>query len=751
MSRTLATFLRSVGAGRSRAAHPVRRWFRPTLEHLEDRVVPDAMVWKGTTSTSWNNMANWYDTTPTPAAVATWVPGSAGHTTDTVTFDGTAAANCSMNVSVTVAGLTLAGGTGAFTKTLTITTGNYGVVQGGPFEFDGGTFNFASGTHLDLDTTGDSNWKGGDFSSGSSGGTVYVFHSSTTGSSTLNILADAQKLGASLVIGESPTSSDSTAALNVSNATAGMSGNVTLYQNATITNYALGTIYFNQSVNCDTKGGIVLDAGSTNSAITNKGTINRTVVNTSSNVPANQLKVLAPITQQDNDSALFNLGAGCWLYLNVPARGRTPDLTVNRGVLQYGKGSGLVAKIELARAAKKIELATTGGTGAVNFYVNGDLTTDGAAIAFDYTAGAWGVLNVSGNLTVAGGTAVAVNVDGNTSGTSDTISVGGTTTLTSGAVNVTAQNASAPLGNAYTVLTSSSGISGTWGSSPTNAGSNSDNWFWGSANQGVLYCGTVPAVTGISPSSGSTLGGTSITISGSGFTNGSSVEFGGVAATSFTVNTDSSITAVAPAHMAGTIDITVTTSGGTSATLSADHFTYITPPAPVVTGVSPSSGSYMGGTSVTISGSNFTGAGSVLFGGLAATSFTVNTDGSITAVAPAHFVGTVDITVTTSSGTSATSSADDFTYTAPPAPVVTGVSPSSGSYMGGTSVTISGSNFTGAGSVLFGGLAATSFTVNTDGSITAVAPAHFVGTVDITVTTSSGTSATSSADDFTYT
>jgi len=663
MSRTLATFLRSVGAGRSRAAHPVRRWFRPTLEHLEDRVVPDAMVWKGTTSTSWNNMANWYDTTPTPAAVATWVPGSAGHTTDTVTFDGTAAANCSMNVSVTVAGLTLAGGTGAFTKTLTITTGNYGVVQGGPFEFDGGTFNFASGTHLDLDTTGDSNWKGGDFSSGSSGGTVYVFHSSTTGSSTLNILADAQKLGASLVIGESPTSSDSTAALNVSNATAGMSGNVTLYQNATITNYALGTIYFNQSVNCDTKGGIVLDAGSTNSAITNKGTINRTVVNTSSNVPANQLKVLAPITQQDNDSALFNLGAGCWLYLNVPARGRTPDLTVNRGVLQYGKGSGLVAKIELARAAKKIELATTGGTGAVNFYVNGDLTTDGAAIAFDYTAGAWGVLNVSGNLTVAGGTAVAVNVDGNTSGTSDTISVGGTTTLTSGAVNVTAQNASAPLGNAYTVLTSSSGISGTWGSSPTNAGSNSDNWFWGSANQGVLYCGTVPAVTGISPSSGSTLGGTSITISGSGFTNGSSVEFGGVAATSFTVNTDSSITAVAPAHMAGTIDITVTTSGGTSATLSADHFTYITPPAPVVTGVSPSSGSYMGGTSVTISGSNFTGAGSVLFGGLAATSFTVNTDGSITAVAPAHFVGTVDITVTTSSGTSATSSADDFTYT----------------------------------------------------------------------------------------
>ncbi|HKI31170.1 MAG TPA: IPT/TIG domain-containing protein, partial [Gemmataceae bacterium] len=65
----------------------------------------------------------------------------------------------------------------------------------------------------------------------------------------------------------------------------------------------------------------------------------------------------------------------------------------------------------------------------------------------------------------------------------------------------------------------------------------------------------------------------------------------------------------------------------------------------------------------TISGSNFTGAGSVLFGGLAATSFTVNTDGSITAVAPAHFVGTVDITVTTSSGTSATSSADDFTYT----------------------------------------------------------------------------------------
>jgi fibronectin type 3 domain-containing protein len=88
---------------------------------------------------------------------------------------------------------------------------------------------------------------------------------------------------------------------------------------------------------------------------------------------------------------------------------------------------------------------------------------------------------------------------------------------------------------------------------------------------------------------------------------------------------------------------------------------------PTVTGLSPSSGGLGGGTSVAISGSNFTGATGVSFGGVAATSFTVNSDTQITAVAPAAAAaGSVDVTVTNANGTSVTSTADEFSYVSPP-------------------------------------------------------------------------------------
>jgi len=83
-----------------------------------------------------------------------------------------------------------------------------------------------------------------------------------------------------------------------------------------------------------------------------------------------------------------------------------------------------------------------------------------------------------------------------------------------------------------------------------------------------------PTVTGISPTSGSTVGGTSVTISGCGFTGATGVKFGTTAA-SFVTNNDSTVTATSPAHAAGTVDVTVTTSAGTSATTPADQFTYM--------------------------------------------------------------------------------------------------------------------------------------------------------------------------------
>jgi Bacterial Ig-like domain (group 3)/IPT/TIG domain/Dockerin type I domain len=178
-----------------------------------------------------------------------------------------------------------------------------------------------------------------------------------------------------------------------------------------------------------------------------------------------------------------------------------------------------------------------------------------------------------------------------------------------------------------------------------------------------------PTVAGLNPTSGPASGGTSVVVTGTGFTGATAVSFGGAAATSFMVNSDMQITATDPAG-SGVVDVTVTIPiGGTSATSSADKFTYVA--APTVTGLSPTSGPATGGTSVVITGTGFTGATAVSFGGTAATSFMVNSSTQITAIDPAGS-GVVDVTVTIPvGGTSATSSNDQFTYIASTTTAVT--------------------------------------------------------------------------------
>src|SRR6516164_2912912 len=171
-----------------------------------------------------------------------------------------------------------------------------------------------------------------------------------------------------------------------------------------------------------------------------------------------------------------------------------------------------------------------------------------------------------------------------------------------------------------------------------------------------------PTVANVNPNTGPMQGGTSVTITGTNFSEVTAVRFGSNAAGSFIVNSTTQITATSPAGI-GTVDVTVTTPGGTSATSTADQFTYVPAPAlaPTVTNINPNTGPTSGGSSVTITGTNFSGATAVRFGSNAAASFTVNSATQITATSPAG-VGTVDVTVTTAGGTSATSSSDRFTY-----------------------------------------------------------------------------------------
>jgi YD repeat-containing protein len=198
------------------------------------------------------------------------------------------------------------------------------------------------------------------------------------------------------------------------------------------------------------------------------------------------------------------------------------------------------------------------------------------------------------------------------------------------------------------------------------------------------------------------------------------------------------------------VDVTVVGPGGTSAISSADRFTYVTPPAPVVSGLSPTSGSGVGGDILVISGTGFTNASGVKFG-TAAASFTFLSDTALQVTVPSGAAATVDVTVIGPGGTSALTTADRFTWTAPAAPTVAGLSPPSGLIAGGTKVKIVGTSFRGAKAVYFGSLSATSFSVDSTGTvITTTTPMEAAGTVDVTVLGPGGSSAFSPADRFTF-
>lgn len=165
---------------------------------------------------------------------------------------------------------------------------------------------------------------------------------------------------------------------------------------------------------------------------------------------------------------------------------------------------------------------------------------------------------------------------------------------------------------------------------------------------------TNATVGSVSPSSGSTLGGMPVTITGTGFAGTPVVTFGGTAATSVIVVNSTTLTCVTPAHAAGAVTVAVD-----SGTLP-NGFTFIAPP--VFTSVTPSSGTFCGGAAFTITGTGFYGTPTVRFDGVAATSIVVVSPTSITGVTPQGIGGAADIVITNPDG-QVTTATDAFTYT----------------------------------------------------------------------------------------
>jgi len=169
-----------------------------------------------------------------------------------------------------------------------------------------------------------------------------------------------------------------------------------------------------------------------------------------------------------------------------------------------------------------------------------------------------------------------------------------------------------------------------------------------------------PTVTSVSPTAGALAGGTSLSITGTGFLAGATSAVGGTACTSPNVLSSTSLSCMLPSKSAGTYAVTVTNTDAQTGTLS-NAYTYQA--APTVSSVSPTSGSTAGGDALTITGTGFITGATVTVGGVTCTSPNVASSTSITCTSGAHAAGAVDIIVTNSDSQTGTGTGV-YTYVA---------------------------------------------------------------------------------------
>jgi len=260
----------------------------------------------------------------------------------------------------------------------------------------------------------------------------------------------------------------------------------------------------------------------------------------------------------------------------------------------------------------------------------------------------------------------------------------------------------------------------------------------GDRNEAFEYVSPAPEVTGVIPATGPKDGGIDVVVQGNNFVSGATVRFGLATAPTVIVADAHTLTARLPANTVGTVTVTVINPGASqqSGTLE-DAFTYVDEVSgepPVIADIYPASGPLEGGTPVTIRGESFDPAALVVFDNGLLQGATVLDSGEIRLTTPPRDqAGTVAITVLNPDGLGHTVAAG-FTYAPPtaPAPLITTVVPSTGPEAGGNTLTITGQNFLATGSWTLGGQPLQSAATITQSLVTARAPAHPPGKVDLT-------------------
>ena len=263
----------------------------------------------------------------------------------------------------------------------------------------------------------------------------------------------------------------------------------------------------------------------------------------------------------------------------------------------------------------------------------------------------------------------------------------------------------------------------------------------GTSNGVSFTVTTVPSLLSIAPTSGPV--GSTVALNGANLTGTTAIIFAGTASntvtTGFAVNAaGTQITGIVVPTGAITGNVSATTPGGTTNGVAFA----VTLPAPVLSSLTPTSGPV--GTSVTISGTNLGGATSVSFNGAAQATIASNTTTSLVVAVPSGAT-TGNVTVTTPGGTS---NGVAFTVTAA-VPTISSFAPTF--TKSGQTVTVTGTNLTGATGLTFSGVSQPTFTVNAAGTqLSAVVPyANLTtspdltsGTIAVTTPGGTGTSAT---------
>jgi hypothetical protein len=406
------------------------------------------------------------------------------------------------------------------------------------------------------------------------------------------------------------------------------------------------------------------------------------------------------------------------------------DITVSG--LSVASATSITATLTIApgaaTGARNLSVTTSGGTtGAVTFTVNAGATPAPTLASISPTSGAQGAavpVTLTGTNFVAGAT---INI----SGAAD-ITVSNLTVVSGTSITATLTLApTAALGARNVSVTTSGGTSGTV-SFTVNA--------------------AAPTLTSVSPASGSPGTAVPVTLTGTNFIAGSTINISGAAdvtVSNLTVVSGTSITAtltLAPAAALGARNVSVTTSGGTSGTVT---FT-INASTPTLSSMSPTTGVRGAAVPVTLTGTNFVSGATINVSGAAditVSNVTVVSGTSITAtltLAPTAALGARTVSVTTSGGTSGTVT---FTVNAA-APTLSSVAPASGVQGTAVPVTLTGTNFIAGATINVSGAAGvtvSNLTVVSGTSITAtltVAPTAALGARTVSVTTSGGTSST---------